>query len=94
MIQETDTLEKTVFKLREQLKALERVDLERQQLATKVKAGKAEIAEKSKTENHKLAGNRYTDNRRCGKPTSVLPGDRVLLKNSRQVSHTEGVVPL
>ena len=83
MIQETDTLEKTVFKLREQLKALERVDLERQQRTTKIKAGKAEIAEKSKKEIHKLAGNRYTDNRCCGKPTSVLPGDRVLLKNSR-----------
>ena len=80
MIQETDTLEKTVFNLREQLKALERVEL---QLATKVKAGKAEIAEKSKTDNHKLAGNRYTDNRRCGKPTTVLSGDQVLRKNSR-----------
>ena len=33
--------------------------------------------------NHKLAGKRYADNRRCGKSTTVLPGDRVLLKNSR-----------
>ena len=33
--------------------------------------------------NHKLTGKRYADNRRCGKPTTVLPGDRVLLKNSR-----------
>ena len=83
VIQETDTLEKNVLKLREQLRALEGVDFERQQLATKVKADKAEIAEKSKKENHKLAGNQYTYNRRCGKPTTVLSGDQVLLKNSR-----------
>ena len=52
-------------------------------LTNKHKAGKAELAEKSKKGNNKLAGQRYADNRRCGKPTSVLPGDRVLLKNSR-----------
>ena len=33
--------------------------------------------------NHKLAGKLYADNRRCGKQTTVLPGYRVLLKNSR-----------
>ena len=33
--------------------------------------------------NHKLAGKRYADNRRCGKPITLLPGDRLLLTNSR-----------
>ena len=45
-IREAATLKKIVLKLRGQLKVLERVDLERQQSAVKVKAGKAEIAEK------------------------------------------------
>ena len=45
-MRDTATLEKIVLKLRGQLKSLERVDLERQQLATKVKSGEAEIGEK------------------------------------------------
>ena len=43
---ETATLEKIVLKLRGQLKGLERVDLERQELAMKVKAAEEEIKEK------------------------------------------------
>ena len=54
-------------------------------LTYKHKAAKAQIAEKRKKENNKLAGKRYAANRHCGKPTTVLPGEgNELIERSRE----------
>ena len=51
----------------------------------KHKAAKAQIAEKGKKENNKLAGKRYAANRHCRKPTTVLPGEgNELTERSRE----------
>ena len=57
-------------------------------LTYKHKAAKAQIAEKRKKENNKLAGKRYAANRHCGKPTTVLPGEgNELTERSRGVAY-------